>query len=294
MLLKIKNKLFRTRQLVKLAREDLATVKEKLKHIEESVCAADGALAWSPLVFERWKKLTECFQFKKLLIEKKERAGCDADGGYVVPADWRKTGILISLGIGPENTFDMHFAQAGIQVDAYDHSISRLPKEHPRISWIKQKVVEGPNHSQNEISLQEILEKLPEGVNASLKLDIEGWEIPALLACPENLLRRLRFIVAEFHGIASAIAEGRTASIEASWRKLSSYFDVVHFHGNNSGGGRVLGGALIPELIEVTLVNRKFYQTVDGFDKVSSEFDRPNIPGKAEIQFLLPNEYNAE
>jgi hypothetical protein len=188
----------------------------------------------------------------------------------------------------------MHFAEAGIPVDAYDHSITRLPKEHPKIRWLQQKVVESPNHCQKNISLHEILEKVPEGVDASLKMDIEGWEIPALLTCPEHLLRRLRFIVAEFHGIATAVAEDRTAPHEASWQKLSRYFDVVHFHGNNSGGGRVLGGALIPELLEVTLVNRDFYQTADGFDSGPTSLDRPNITGKAEIQFPLPSECNVK
>lgn len=118
-----------------------------------------------------------------------------------------------------------------------------------------------PHPNSAEISLRHVLENIPAESSTALKMDIEGWEFSTLLSCPDELLRKIRFFVAEFHGIADAVATENTATLEATWKKLSSKFDTVHIHANNAGGARVLGGALIPNLLEITMVNRDLYKT---------------------------------
>lgn len=285
---KFKEKLYRTRHLVKLAREDLGVLKGKLDRIEESVCAVDGPLAWSPLVFERWLKLWNCLKIRSLGPTGKERVGGDADGGYVIPADWKKTSTLYSLGIGPDNSFDIAFARSGIQVEAYDPTISSLPEDHPKIRWIKSWVVPEPRPSRPEVSLGEILGKAPEDGSSALKVDIEGGEYPAIISCPEASLGKLRFLVAEFHGVAEAVASGQTAALEIAWNRLSSRFDVVHVHANNACGARILGGALVPDMLEITMVNRKFYSTLPSHESFPGPLDRPNLKDRAEIQIRPP------
>ena len=284
MLQKIKNKLFRTRQLVKKAQEDLDILKQTIERLEES-CArtVDGPLAWSPSLYHRWQRVLGCLRMRSLGPEGKVRVGADADGGYVIPADWKTVSMLISLGIGPENSFDVSFAEAGIPVEAYDPTISQLPQIHPKIRWIQSLVVANPRHS-NEVSLENVLERVSLDNLPVLKMDIEGWEYPVLLSCSERSLGKIRFFVAEFHGIADAVATENTATLEATWRKLSSKFDTVHIHANNAGGARVLGGALIPNLLEITMVNRDLYKTSASMEAYPNSLDRPNIKEKAEIQ----------
>jgi hypothetical protein len=284
----IKEKLWRTRHLVKLAREDLGILKERVARIEESVCAADGPLAWSPSTFRTWQRVWSCLQISSLGPEGKERVGCEVDGGYVVPKDWRNLSRLFSLGIGPDNSFDIAFAEAGIPVEAYDPTILRLPQEHAKIRWIKSMVVPKPRLSKNEISLGQILEKISEEAAPGLKMDIEGSEYGVILSCPEERLRHLRFFVAEFHGIANTIASEQTAALEACWNRLSGIFDTVHLHANNAGGARILGGALVPNILEVTMVNRKFYPTVSSLEFFPGPMDRPNLRERAEIQICPP------
>ena len=285
---KIKEKLYRTRHLVKLAREDLETVKRKLVAMEENACSADGPMAWSPSAFHNWERILGCLRIRSLGVDEKARVGGDADGGYVLPADWRKVSLLISLGIGPDNSFDAAFAEAGIPVEAYDPTISKLPLVHPKIHWIKKMVVANPGFHDNEISLEQILERISHHPMPALKMDIEGWEYPVILTCPQEALGKLRFFVAEFHEIADAVASGQTATLEAVWSRLSDIFDTVHLHGNNTCGVRVLGGALVPNLLEITMVNRNFYHTVPWQESFPGSLDCPNFKGRADIQMCLP------
>jgi len=145
-------------------------------------------------------------------------------------------------------------------------------------------VVATPHPNSAEISLRHVLENIPAESSTALKMDIEGWEFSTLLSCPDELLSKIRFFVAEFHGIADAVATENTATLEATWRKLSSKFDTVHIHANNAGGARVLGGALIPNLLEITMVNRDLYKTSASMEAYPNSLDRPNIKEKAEIQ----------
>jgi len=285
MFLKIKNKVFRTRQLVKKAQEDLDTLKQTIERLEES-CArtVDGSLAWSQVLSQRWRNVLGCLRMRSLGSKGMVRVGADSDGGYVIPADWKTVSMLISLGIGPENSFDIDFAEAGISVEAYDPTISQLPKTHSKIRWVQSMVVANPNPNRAEVSLRHVLEKIPAGSSTALKMDIEGWEYSTLLSCPDEVLGGVRFFVGEFHGIADAVATERTATLEATWKKLSSKFDTVHIHANNAGGARVLGGALIPNLLEITMVNRDLYKTSASMGAYSNSMDRPNIKEKAEIQ----------
>jgi len=285
MLQKIKNKLFRTRQLVKKAQEDLDALKQTVERLEES-CArtVDGPLAWSPSLYHRWQRVLGCLRMRSLGTVGKVRVGADADGGYVIPADWKAVPMLISLGIGPENSFDMSFAEAGISVEAYDPTISQLPQIHPKIRWIQSLVVANPRPNSKEVSLENVLERVSSDNLPVLKMDIEGWEYPVLLSCSERSLGKIRFFVAEFHGIADAIIADKTATLEATWNKLSNVFDTVHVHANNAGGARILGGALVPNLLEVTMVSRNIYKTYDDHEDYPGTCDRPNIKGKADIQ----------
>ena len=285
MLLKIKNKVFRTRQLVKKAQEDLDTLKQAIERLEES-CARthDGPLAWSPSLYHRWQRVLGCLRMRSLGPKGKVRVGADADGGYVIPADWKTVPMLISLGIGPENSFDMSFAEAGIPVEAYDPTISQLPQIHPKIRWIQSLVVANPKPNSTEVSLENVLQRISCDNLPALKMDIEGWEYPAILSCSEKSLGKVRFFVAEFHGIADAIITDKTVTLEATWNKLSNVFDAVHVHANNAGGARILGGALVPNLLEVTMVNRNIYKTYDDQEDYPGMCDRPNIKGKADIQ----------
>jgi hypothetical protein len=281
---KIKNKIFRTRQLVKKALEDLERLRGGMARLEENLApTGDGLAAWSPVIQTRVRRLFSLLQPHALVGLGKVRLGGQADGGYVVPEDWGRVSSLFSLGVGPDNSFDLAFAEAGIGVQAFDHTITRLPVEHPKIRWHKKKIDVPREHSPHTCSLQEALKAENTTGELALKLDIEGWEYPVLLDCAEDEFRKIRFLVGEFHGLARNLEADDTHILEAVFQKLQKYFAVVHVHGNNAGGIRLLGGCLVPNHLEITWVNRANYAIEPCRETFPTSLDRPNLPGRCDI-----------
>jgi hypothetical protein len=282
-----KDRIFRTRQLVKRSLEQLEDIGKRLTLLEQnSWRLPDGTAAWSPLMQENCRQLLSRLEPCGLIGIAKTRLGSDGDGGYVVPEDWGSLRKLVSLGVGPENSFDLAMAEAGVEVEAYDPTIRALPATHPRIHWHSTWVVaenEGSSGKRKEASLAEILKTIPPGTPFALKTDIEGWEYPCLLSCPEELLAGCRFLVGEFHGFASSLAAGTTQAISATLQKLQRRFRLVHLHANNASGGRLLGGIFVPQHLELTFVNADHYQTGPCEGLFPTSLDRPNDSGACDL-----------
>ena len=282
--MRLSDKVFRTRQLVKKCLEETEQIKAQLRRLEDSSALPyQGLVAWSPEVGENALFLLGLISPLSLRESGKVRLGGSQDGGYVVPEDWRKVSGLLSLGIGPENTFDLAFAESNIPVHAYDFSISRLPQNHPKIEWFREKVSATDRVSSKEISLGQALARFKEEESLALKMDIEGYEYPAVLACPPTALKRIRFLVGEFHGLATALATGQIQPIAQTFQKLKDQFEVVHVHANNHVGCRLCGGVLVPQHLEITWANKDVYSFGPCREIFPTELDRPNQPGKSEI-----------
>ena len=69
--------------------------------------------------------------------KKKIRIGRNNDGGYILLDDFENVKIAYSFGIANEISFEKNLADKNIDVFMYDHSISRLPYENPRLYWKK-------------------------------------------------------------------------------------------------------------------------------------------------------------
>lgn len=281
----IKDKIFRTRQLVKNLQRDVEAMRKELGIM--STCyahVADGPLAWSPKIQKKCREIFTLIQPRALTSCRKIRLGNNGDGGYVVPEDWKELRRVFSLGIGPDNSFDVALAEAGIRVDAYDHTIDRLPASHPNIHWHKKMVVPFEKDlAKSTISLETILGDVPVKEPVALKFDIEGWEFACLLSCPSKQLQKCRFLVGEFHGLAKSMAEMQTETLQGVLGKLATDFQVIHVHANNSGSGRFLGGIFVPDLLEICFVNKQHYRTDLNRELYPGPLDSPNVPGRSDL-----------
>ena len=282
--MKLLSKLFRTRQLVKRCLEETEAIRRQLTRLESaSALPWEGETAWSPAVGNRAHTLLGLLSPVALDSTPKVRLGGDQDGGYVIPGDWARIGGMVSLGIGSENSFDLACAEKGIEVQAYDFSIPSLPISHPKIVWHREKIASVDCPAQKETSLGHALSRIQGNSPIGLKMDIEGHEYSALLACPVEQLERVLFLVGEFHGLTAAIASGQTQPLEDTFRKLRLGFEVVHLHANNAVGCRLCGGYLVPQHLEITWVNRKFYSFVESQELFPTPLDRPNQTGRADL-----------
>ena len=67
-----------------------------------------------------------------------------------------------------------------------------------------------------------------------LKMDIEGSEYEVLLDLDNDLLRRFRIMVIEFHDLDELFNKFSFKLINLVFKKILKQFEVVHIHPNNS------------------------------------------------------------
>lgn len=96
-------------------------------------------------------------------------------------------------------------------------------------------------------------------------MDVEGAEWMALLHMPESLLDQCNQIAIELHDLSGL---GKTTmypgvTLEQKIKvlyKLSKYFHCWHVHANNYVSMYILDGYKVPDVLEVTFVNKKLHK----------------------------------
>lgn len=71
-------------------------------------------------------KLLTALSPKKCDTLSKVRVGLSADGGYVLPDDFDGVQGMLSIGVGPDVSFDHALAQKGIPSYQYDHTVEKI------------------------------------------------------------------------------------------------------------------------------------------------------------------------
>jgi len=205
---------------------------------------------------------------------RKRRVGLSRDGGYVMLDDFEGIDAALSLGVGPDVSWDYDLAEKGIPVWLYDHTITAPPREHPLFRFEARKIVL-PGASGKGVTLNALLQEL-DGKQLVLKMDIEGDEWEVLSRLEPGLLENCRQIVVEFHHFLSI---GNLAWREQARRALDFLvkdFGVVHVHGNNLSKHIVLDGHCFPDSLEVTFANRRYYQLEPTNETFPGSYDRKN------------------
>jgi len=211
------------------------------------------------------------------------------DGGYVMVNDFNNTDALLSLGVGNDVTLDAELSKIISKVHFYDHTVSELPQtihnavlHKEEIGYVKEIAV----------TLEETLIRLKPAGDAILKMDIEGSEWEVL----ENTvsLGEFKQIVIEFHGLHQLINLDAFIKIASALRKIHSTHAPVHLHANNYVPLAIIGNSVVPDVIEVTYLNRSNYKTTLIDPLPGAEFDSPNsslIPEIA-LSFPLPTRFD--
>ena len=123
--------------------------------------------------------------------------------------------------------------------------------------------------------------------NIFLKIDIEGGEYPWLLQIDESQLNKFKQIVIEFHGITD---DGWNCNYNDKIKcleKLSKTHYIIHAHGNNYGP--VVNN--IPDVIELTYVNKNYFNTVPELNTISLPIDNLDFPNNSNSNDINLNLY---
>ena len=202
----------------------------------------------------------------------KTRYGVDSDGGYVIADLDGGYDCYISAGISSEESFSRDFINNYKTANNYgfDGTICDYPYHYTRnINFIRKNI--NSFNDDNNSNLSFLTEKYD---NIFLKMDIEGGEYPWLLQIDESQLNKFKQIVIEFHGITDNGWGFNYSDKVKCLEKLSMTHYIIHAHGNNFGPVR----NNIPDVVEITYVNKKYFSSVPQVNKQKLPIDNLDFP----------------
>ena len=198
-------------------------------------------------------------------FDKKVRCGSHNDGGYVFAELNGEYDCYISAGISNEESFSRDFINKYNMNEyncfGFDGTINNYPYQYTnKISFIKKNI--NSFNDNNNSNLSFLINKYN---NIFLKIDIEGGEYPWLLQIDETQLEKFKQIVIEFHGLTDNNWNCKYNDKIKCLTKLAKTHYIVHAHGNNYG----LVVNNIPDVIELTYINKKYFSTVPELNTIS-------------------------
>jgi hypothetical protein len=195
-------------------------------------------------------------------FDNKIRYGANGDGGYVIGILDGDYDCYISAGISNEESFSRDFIKSHNYLNkcnsyAFDGTINDYPWEYTKdITFFKKMISNSNNGDNTDLSF------LNNYNNIFLKMDIEGGEYPWLLSITEDHLDKYKQIVIEFHGITNDGWGCNNKNKIKCLEKIANTHYIIHAHGNNYGP--VVNS--IPDVIELTYVNKKYFKNVPEFN----------------------------
>jgi hypothetical protein len=215
-------------------------------------------------------------------FDKKVRCGANEDGGYVFAELDGGYDCYISAGISNEESFSRDFINKydmnRYNSYGFDGTINNYPYNYTRkISFVKKNINSFTDNKNSNLSFFTTNYN-----NIFLKMDIEGGEYPWLLQIDEAQLNKFKQIVIEFHAITNNECGCNYIDKMKCLEKLSKTHYIIHEHGNNAGN--IIYN--IPDIIELTYVNKKYFNSVPELNRQSlptHNLDFPNIPSKNDI-----------
>ncbi|SEN63920.1 Methyltransferase FkbM domain-containing protein [Sphingomonas gellani] len=193
----------------------------------------------------------------------KVRLGRSADGGYICPDDFEGLDTAFSFGINDDISWDRDVAGRGLTVHQFDHTVTDPAPDDPRMVFQAKRIdrVSGPDTQ----SLGDLIRQHDKGAerpNLLLKMDIENSEWEVFDATSEEDLSRLAWIVCELHYFQGLAERDHRELVDRCLEKVGRHFTVVHVHSNVWGGYSSFANTVVPNVIEVTFVNRALYDVI--------------------------------
>ena len=206
----------------------------------------------------------------------KIRIGSNRDGGYVMLDDFSGIDAALSLGVGPEVSWDYAIAERGIPVWQFDHTVAALPGTHPLFHFEPKRIVANLS-SPKDVTLASLLEQQGEK-QIIVKMDIEGTEWEVLAQLDPSLLSGCRQLVVECHHFLSIPVPAWRSQAQQALTSLAKDFGVIHVHANNLSKHIVSDGLTLPDSLEVSFANRRFYELEPTTETFPGPLDRKNNP----------------
>ena len=209
------------------------------------------------------------------------RVGCEHDGGYVMhDFDAAEVDGALSIGVGPDVSWDNDIVRKGVKVDLFDPTIKRMPDKVPggRFHRIGIGSVDSPDATYVPLPKLREIAGLSDASNIVLKIDVEGAEWTSLRNLPDGELSRYTQIAIEMHNLGRITDQKYFDSVIEVLNALASNHTPIHLHANNYAPLNKFGNFWFPDAIEVTYVRTHANHVYESKTKVASLLDSPNCP----------------
>ena len=219
------------------------------------------------------------------------RIGSNNDGGYVLlDYELESIDVIYSYGVGNNSDFEAMFCEKYHAIARlYDHTVDSAPLEKDFFYFKKEGV--GGERTQDRNTIENhLIENGDNGKRLLLQMDVDGAEWDTLLQTPNSVLSLFDQVLIEVHGLGTDCSKALNggeiylASLNKKikvLRQINELFNLYHVHVNTEGGFHYIGWYKIPDVLELTYVNKKLEKKAE-YSKVifPTKFDRPNVKGR--------------
>ena len=212
------------------------------------------------------------------------RVGGAGDGGYVM-ADLLTAPRAISIGVGPDVSWDADIARRGTAVAMFDPTVTAPPVSVPGSTFHRIGLGTAEQARTSGLDLAP-LARLVELAGASdrealLKIDVEGAEWEALAAVDD--FSRFSQIALELHDLDRLGDEHRARNVLAVLEALHRTHLPIHLHGNNEEAAVRFDRLWLPAALEATYLRRDHAAATRPADALQTSLDAPSNPRFADV-----------
>lgn len=218
------------------------------------------------------------------------RIGDNEDGGYLVPDCLNDISYCFSAGVGNKFSFEKQLANKGITSFMSDYSVDL--KTNDKLLIFDKKYIKSFN-DENSIEVNQWfknkLKNNNDNINLIFQMDIEGHEYEVISSINEDILKKIRILIVEFHNLEYSGNSFVYSQIFSNLTKIKKYFEVAHIHPNNWKELTRIGKYKFPSALEVTFLNKNWVSSKEKINKLPHNLDVRNKEDKEDI--ILDNNW---
>jgi len=214
------------------------------------------------------------------------RVGGSGDGGYLIPNLLNKIDFCFSPGVGKISEFELELKLNGIKSFLADYSVE-APAADNLFNFTK-KYIKSFN-SDISININDWIETSVEEKenNFLMQMDIEGDEYEVINSISEKNLKRIKILIIEFHHLQFLTNQVFLDIFKSVIIKLRNFFEINHIHPNNCCGISKINNVSLPNVMEVTFLNKELVKEKVKINKLPHKLDAKNVEEKNNI--ILPD-----
>lgn len=210
------------------------------------------------------------------------RLGPNGDGGYLVPNDLDNIEACFSPGVDKISEFELDCLKHGMKIFLADKSVENPNFNLPDDKYDFIKMFVGCTNNDEFITMDDWVNSKCKSDNSDLllQMDIEGGEYNSLINMSDNLIKRFRIMVIEFHWLDNLWDPYFFNLNRTVFNKILQTHVCVHIHPNNCCGIGSRFGLEIPRIAEFTFIRKDRVKIKNYVSKFPHDLDYDNTKNK--------------